>query len=330
MFDRDGEEVSEDDLEEIIDDWWSTVERLDNELEVYDSRSLADVASGDLRDDGLNWAWSAYTEFSKGGPVENLSAVLFDDDDAFDTPDVVVTTGYDALLKPLAAGLDVKLSTGVSDIEYSDEGATVKSSAGDFQADYVVCSVSLGVLKAGNINFDPPLPSDYRDAIEKIGFGSVTKIAFKFDKAFWDVETQYFGMMTAPKGRWNYWLSYRTFTDENILLGLSVGSYAIKADQMSEAEAKADALDVLRNVWGDAVTEPTQMLRTSWYTDPHTLGAYAYPTPGCSSSQFDDLGDAVEDRLVLCGKHTIFDYAGTTHGAYMSGLRAAEHILDDA
>jgi len=328
VFDRDGEEISEDMLEEIGDDWWAAVERMDNELENHDNRSLADIVSGDLRDDGLNWAWSAYTEFSKGGPVKNLSAVLFDDDDAFDTPDVVVTTGYDALLKPLAEGLNIKLSTVVSNIQYSTDGAVVKTSAGDFEADYVVCSVSLGVLKAGNINFAPPLPSSYQRAIDKVGFGSVTKIAFKFDQAFWDVETQYFGAMTAPKGRWNYWVNYRTFSDENIILGLSVGSYAITADQMSEAEAKADALDVLRNIWGDAVTEPTQMLRTTWYTDPHTLGAYAYPTPGASASMYDRLGEPVEDRLMLCGEHTIFDYAGTTHGAYITGLRAAEHILD--
>lgn len=329
VFDSDGEEVSEDWLAEINDDWESAAERMDEELEDYDSRSLADVLGSDLDDEGLNWAWSAYTEFSKGGPVENLSAVLYDDDDAFDEPDVVVTTGYDEMLKPLAAGLDIKLSTVVSGISYSDAGATVSTSAGDFEADYVVCSVPLGVLKAGSITFDPPLPSDHQEAINDIGFGSVTKIAFKFPKAFWDVETQYFGIMTQPKGRWNYWLSYRTFTDENILLGLSVGAYAITADRMSDAEIQADALDVLRMVWEDEVGEPTQMLRTSWYTDPYSLGAYAYPTPGCSSSQYDDMGDPIEDRLILCGEHTIFDFAGTTHGAYMTGLRAAEYILDE-
>ena len=261
--------------------------------------------------------------------MENLSALLHDDDEAFETPDVVVTTGYDKLLLPLAKGLDIKLSTVVSAIEYSDKGATVKTNSGNLEADYVICSVPLGVLKADSIAFEPPLPKSYRSNIDKIGFGSVTKIAFKFDTAFWDVETQYFGMMTKPRGRWNYWVNYRTFTDENIILGLSVGAYAPIADKMSDEEIQADALDVLRNVWGSDVGEPTQMLRTRWYTDPYSFGAYAYPTPGQRKSQFDDLSKPIEGRLLLCGEHTIFDYMGTTHGAYISGLRSAEYILDE-
>ena len=29
------------------------------------------------------------------------------------------------------------------------------------------------------------------------------------------------------------------------------------------------------------------------------------------------------------GEHTLFNYAGTTHGAYMSGLRAAKLVLEE-
>jgi monoamine oxidase len=334
VFDPDGNEISEGVLEDINDAWYATMSRIDDTLETHDSRSLADAidayGDGSMSDPGFNWAFSAYTEFSKGGPVEDLSATLYDDDDAFDTPDVVVVTGYDELLKPLAAGLDIRLSTPVSAIAYSDEGVSVTTSAGVIDADYAVCSVSLGILKAGTIAFDPPLPGGYRDSIEKVGFGSVTKIAFKFPEAFWDPDVQYFGAMTQPKGRWNYWVNYRTFSPENILLGLSVGAYAPVADKMTDEQASNDALDVLKNIWGADVGTPVQMLRTRWAVHPHTLGAYAYPRPGNSPSDYDGLGDPVEDRLILAGEHTIFDYAGTTHGAYMTGLRAAEHILDDA
>ena len=72
----------------------------------------------------------------------------------------------------------------------------------------------------------------------KIGFGSVTKIAHRFDEPFWDTKIQYFGVNTKEKGRWNYWLNYRTFSKQNILLGLSVGDYALIADNLSEREKK--------------------------------------------------------------------------------------------
>jgi monoamine oxidase len=331
IFDGEGEEIDEDGREQIDATWQSVLERVDGELELHDNRSLSQAVKdlAGLGDEGLVWALSAYTEFSKGAPIENLSAVYHDDDEVFDMPDVVVVTGYDKLLGPLAAGLDIRLSHRANTIAHGEDGVTVRTDQGDFTGDYVICTVPLGVLKAGTIAFDPPLPDDYRKNIAKLGFGSVTKIALKFEEAFWDVETQYFGIMTQPKGRWNYWVNYRTFSPENIILGLSVGAYAPEADRMSDEEMKADALEVLRDVWGDAVGEPVQMLSTHWSTDPETLGAYAFPTPGCRPNQFDDLAKPIGGRLMFAGEHTIFDYAGTTHGAYMTGLRAAELVVEE-
>ena len=45
------------------------------------------------------WALSAYTEFDKGTSIEKVSAVFHDDDKAFDKPDVIITNGYDSIIK---------------------------------------------------------------------------------------------------------------------------------------------------------------------------------------------------------------------------------------
>ena len=328
-----GDEFEDDDYEEMSDGWESVLEYIDRKYERNDPRSLLkairDYDSDLLDDPRVMWAFSAWTEFSKGGPIEDLSAVLFNADKAFDTPDVVVTSGYDKILTPLADGVDIRLSHTVTGVAYEKgDGVAVETDQGTFEGDYCICTVPLGILKAEKIAFDPPLPKRYRDSIDKVGFGSVTKLALKFDEAFWDIETQYFGIVTEPKGRWNYWLNYRTFSEENILLGLSVGAYAPIADKMTDAEMTEDGLDVLRQVWGEDVGTPTQVLTTHWSTDPYTLGAYAYPRPGNKKSDFDGLSKAIEDCLFLAGEHTLFDYAGTTHGAYMSGLRAAEEVIE--
>ena len=333
-FDIEGYEYDEDEVERIVDAWEGVLEYIDNNYEANDPRSLLqaikDYRPAYLNDPGIMWAFSAFTEFSKGGAIEKLSAPLFNWDEAFDGSDVVVTTGYDQILRPLADGVDIKLSHIVSAVEYdAEDGVIVTTDKGAFEADYCICAVPLGVLKANKIKFDPELPSDYKSSINKIGFGSVTKLALKFDEPFWDTETQYFGITTEPKGRWNYWLNYRTFSNENILLGLSVGDYALTADRMSDSEMVEDALEVLRNVWEDDVGTPTQVLATHWAEDPYTLGAYAFPQPGNRKSDFDDLGEPIEDCLILIGEHTIFDYAGTTHGAFMTGVRAAEYIIDE-
>lgn len=278
----------------------------------------------DIVNDPLGrWMLSAYFEFSIGAGIGDISAANGFESSSFDGADVILTEGYDSIIAPLAAGLDIRLNTSVSKIWYDDDGVEVDGEP----ADYVVCTVPLGVLKSGKITFDPPLPRELRDAIGEIGFGSVTKIAIKFPEPFWDTGTQYFGMMTEPKGRWNYWLNYRTFSDENILLGLSVGDYAPFADRMSKAAMTEDALDVLRSVWGDKVGVPTAVLTTHWSQDPHFLGAYSYPQAGGLIAQFRAFEKPVSNRVLFAGEHTEFDHLGTTHGALLSGRRAADTIL---
>lgn len=300
---------------------WGDKRNLVQAIDDYNKRYLKDPA--------IVWAFSAFTEFNKGGPIEDLSAPLFDWDKEFETTDVILTTGYDKMLTPLADGLEISLSHTVENVTYGkSKGVTVTTNKGQFIADYCICTVPLGVLKENSISFNPPLPKSYIKSIDRLGFGSVTKIALKFDTAFWDTETQYFGIITQPKGRWNYWMNYRTFSDENILLGFSFGTYAMIADQMTEQQMTADAMDALRQVWKDKVREPVEVLTTHWSKDPLALGTYTYPRPKNRPGDFDDLSNSVKGRLFLAGEHTIFDYAGTTHGAFMTGLRAAELVID--
>lgn len=50
-------------------------------------------------------------------------------------------------------------------------------------ANHVICTVSLGVLKAAcNRLFNPPLPQERMDSIERLGFGIVDKLILLFDE----------------------------------------------------------------------------------------------------------------------------------------------------
>lgn len=269
------------------------------------------------------WMLSAFFEFDIGARIEDISAANGFESKSFPGKDVIFTQGYDAILAPLKADLDIRLQTPVSEIRYDDEKVEING----ISADYAICTVPLGVLKSNTIAFDPPLPVPFQDAVDQLGFGSVTKIALKFAAPFWDIDTQYFGMMTAPKGRWNYWLNYRTFSDENILLGVSVGQYAFLADQMDKAAMTADALEVLRSVWGSDVGPPESVLCTRWSRDPHFLGAYSYAQAGGSLAQFRAFEKPRGNRVFFAGEHTNGAYRGTTHGALLSGHRAANAIL---
>jgi monoamine oxidase len=337
LYDTNGNHVSDKKFREIDRKWQSILSQIDDELENTDIRSLEEVISkkfpGKLKDPLISWAFSAYTEFDQGGPIEEISAYFHDEGDAFEGKDVILPDGYDRILEPLSQNLDIKLEHAVNKIAYGGDGVTISCNQKDFFADYVVCSVPLGVLKNQTIEFNPPLPKKYQNKINRLGFGSVTKIAFKFNEAFWDPEVQYFGIASSIKGRWNLWLNYQTFCQQNIIMGLSMGSYAKIADKMGVPEMTNDALSVLKSVWGEAVSNPSGVICTNWSEDAETLGAYSYPKSKNTPSDFDGLADGISGdyykTLFLCGEHTTFDYAGTLHGAYMTGIWAAEAIMEE-
>ncbi|MEX0346563.1 MAG: flavin monoamine oxidase family protein [Rhizobiaceae bacterium] len=320
----------------MSDSAWEKFDRLYERLEEKfferdwgrDKRSIhqaiKDIDPKILKDPLGLWMLSAYTEFDLGGSIEDISIANAFQDEAFEGVDVILTQGYDKILAPLADGLDIRLNSPVSQIAYNSAGVSIDG----MNADFAVCSVPLGVLKAGTIAFYPDLPSDIQAAIDNVGFGAVTKIAMKFDEPFWDLDTQYFGVMTKPMGRWNYWMNYRKFSDQNILLGLSFGQYAPVADKMTDAEMTQDAMDVLRSVWGNAVGKPSAIVRTGWTTDPHFRGAYSYPQAGGTIAQFEIFQKPIANRILMAGEHTIFDYHSTTHGALLSGQRAARAIVE--
>ena len=337
LFDKKGEQVSDRNFQKTDKKWETILSYLDDRIELGDTRSLAEAINEEfpeaLGDPLLNWAFSAYTEFDKGGPIERLSAYYHDEDDLFEGKDVILPDGYDKILEPLSKNLDIRLNHCVTEISYGGDGVTVSTKEKDFIADYAVCSVPLGVLKNKKIKFSPSLPKRYQKKIDRLGFGSVAKIAFKFDRAFWNPEVQYFGIATEPKGKWNLWLNYRTFSEENILLGLSVGAYAQISDRMSDAEKVEDALSVLRTVWGADVPQPQKMISTNWSEDKYTFGAYSFPDKFSIPSDFDGLSEGISGdhykTLFFCGEHTTFDYAGTLHGAFLTGIWTAEAIFEE-
>ena len=244
-----------------------------------------------------------------------------------DGPDAVLPGGYDAILAPLARGLDIRLSTPVTRIARHATGVTVNAGRGSLKADFAVCSVPLGVLKAGRIAFEPPLPSEHRAAIGRIGFGTVTRAALMFSEVFWPHEPHFFGNVTSIRGRWPLILNHKPIAGHNLLTAIATGPYADVADALSPAEVRADLLTALSEVFGRKIPEPIGFLSSRWSQDPYVGGAYSVIAPGATPQDFTALAKGIEGRLYLAGEHTDFTYHATVHGAYLSGERTAKAII---
>ena len=273
------------------------------------------------------YMWSAFLEFDTGGDIDQLSSKYFYDDEAFDGEDLIVTNGYDRLIQYLSEEIPVELSTSVSNIDYSGSDIQVETNNGTFSADYVLVTVPLGVLKKQKIGFVPDLRSKTQKAIEYLDMGTVNKFLCVWDTAFWDVDQQYIGYTPEVKGKFNYFLNAKTFSNKNALMTFAFGAYSKQTETMSDEEISEEIMSHLKVIYGDSIPYPKLIKRTFWNTNPYTYGAYSFVGFGGKSKYYNWFKQKKKTNLFFAGEHTAKAYRGTVHGAYLSGLREAKRIL---
>lgn len=331
VFRPGGKSVPDRELDAAEARYQRLLDRVDGDIaETADVSLQAAIEARDpafLRDPLLNWVLTDETESDQGASADAISAYWFDEDSAFEGPEVVLPSGYDALLAPLAKGLDIRLKTPVTRVSRVADGVVVESTAGRFEADHVVCSLPLGVLKAGAVAFDPPLPAAHAEAIRRIGMGTLTRASLEFAEGFWPREPHYFGYVGSTRGRWPQVLNHKAITGRNILSAVATGPYAAVADAMTSEALKADLLAALSDLFGRKMPEPTGFVVSNWSRDAFAGGAYSVIAPGSTPADFATLAKGIDNRLFLTGEHTDFAHHATVHGAYLSGHRSAKAIL---
>jgi monoamine oxidase len=271
---------------------------------------------------------SAYLEFDTGADISDLSSVHFEDDEAYGGADVLIINGYDRLTDQLANGLEIKLNQVVTSLNYAEKKVQITANGALIEADFAVVTVPLGVLKKGTIAFTPELPTTKKEAILHTEMGNVNKFLLVWDQPFWDTSLQYIGFTPQTKGKFNYFLNLKKNTSANALMTFAIGDYANLTESKTEDELIQEIMQHLKQIYGNNLPNPTHFRRTKWGQQPYSYGAYSFATNGRSSADFDTLAAPLQNLVFFAGEHTHRDYRGTAHGAYASGIREAENIID--
>ena len=270
---------------------------------------------------------SAYLEFDTGD-ISKLSSKHFYDDEAFSGKDVIVINGYDKVANFLGQGLDIRLNSRVTEINYNATKSLVNVNENLIEADYVIVSVPLGVLKNNSIAFKPSLPATKVAAIQNIQMGNVNKFLFIWDAPFWDTNIQYIGYTPETKGKFNYLMNMMKFLPTtNGLMTFAYGDYATVTETMTDTQIISEVMAQLKTIYGNSIPNPTNMLRTKWGQNINTFGAYSFATNGTTSADFDTMATEINNKLFFAGEHTERDYRASVHGAYLSGIREADKII---
>ncbi|CAI9759762.1 unnamed protein product [Fraxinus pennsylvanica] len=281
----------------------------------------------------------ANLEYANAGLISKISLAFWDQDDQYDMggDHCFVTGGNGRLVEALVENVPILYEKTVQAINYGSDGVQVFSGNQVYEGDMALCTVPLGVLKSGSIKFVPELPQRKLDAIKRLGFGLLNKVAMLFPEVFWDTDLDTFGHLTddpSCRGEFFLFYSYATVADGPVLIALVAGEAAHKFETMPPPDAVEKVLQILKDVYepqGIKVPDPIQTVCTRWGIDPFCLGSYSNVAVGASGDDYDIIAESVgEGRLFFAGEATSKLYPATMHGAFLSGFREAANMANCA
>jgi monoamine oxidase len=268
--------------------------------------------------------WSApfarfVAAFSGADPDEasTLDFALYRDTDQ----DWPVVEGYGALIARWAADVPVRLATPATRIDRRGRAVVVETPAGAIAARAVIVTASTGVLAAGGIRFDPPLPDAVRAAIEAVPMGMANKIAIEFDRdVFGDVAPGSVGFSARGQGVLGFQIRP---AGSGLAIGYVGGRAASALEAMGHAGMAAHAIDELAAIFGsDIRRRVTGAAATAWEGDPWIRGGYTAARPG-QAHRRAVLAAPFDERVFLAGEACSPTFFSTAHGAYLSGVAVA-------
>jgi monoamine oxidase len=234
-----------------------------------------------------------------------------------------IAEGYGALMEALASGLNITFECPASLIDHSGLQVRIETPHGDLRAQAVIVTVPTDVLSAGSLRFDPALP-------DKIAAAAVLPLGLA-DKLYLMVD----GPEEFPKDSHLYGAldSVRTCSCHVRPFGRPLievyfgGRFARELEGEGEAAFANFAIGQLASLIGEGMRKRLHpVAATAWGRDPYARGSYSHAMPGHADAR-SVLAAAVDERLFFAGEACMVHDFSTAHGAYRSGVRAADAVI---
>jgi predicted NAD/FAD-dependent oxidoreductase len=254
-------------------------------------------------------------------------ANLFNDRDTEEGyGDYRIVNVYGAYYTALAEGLDIRLNTTVTAVEWSADGVVVTTAHGQtFRADHAIITLPVGVLLANKVKFTPALSPIKQEALQGLKMGPVMKMIYEFDEPITNDSTN----VIFAKGNPPMWWSPSIGQDSNIVVWVAFfsGDYAREMLHLGENKALQKGLDTLREQIGNPELVYKKARWVSWPQDEFALGGYSICLPGHYDAR-EKLAQPTPPLYWAGEASAPHHQAAMVHGAYLTGQRAAKEIID--
>ncbi|KAJ0258414.1 Polyamine oxidase 2 [Hirschfeldia incana] len=333
LFDMEGNQVPQElvtnvgiTFEQILEEINKVRDEQDADISISQAFSIVFSRNPELRLEGLahnvlQW-YLCRMEGWFAADADTISAKCWDEEELLPGGHGLMVRGYRPVISTLSKGIDIRLGHRVTKIVRRYNGVKVTTENGEtFVADAAVIAVPLGVLKSGTIKFEPKLPEWKQEAINDLGVGIENKIILHFEKVFWP-KVEFLGVVAETSYGCSYFLNLHKATGHPVLVYMPAGQLAKDIEKMSDEAAANFAVLQLQRILPDALP-PVQYLVSRWGSDVNSLGSYSYDIVGKPHDLYERLRVPV-DNLFFAGEATSSSFPGSVHGAYSTGLMAAE------
>jgi monoamine oxidase len=280
------------------------------------------AGDGVARDDRWRPYLDALSGFVNGAELDQLSAADFlAYEDAATDDNWRLPGGYGAFIAGLGKALPTALETPVRSISHHKH-IELETDRGTIRARAAIVTVSTTVLGRGDIRFDPAL-DDHLQAATQLPLGLANKVFLSVAQPeSVPAESHLLGRADrAATGSYYMRPFGRPFIEA--FLG---GTWARELEAAGDAATTAFAIDELRDLLGaDFARGLSPLAVTRWGHEPTIGGSYSHACPGHAPAR-TVLAAPPSERLCFAGEACSEHDFSTAHGAWRSGLAAADRI----
>lgn len=289
---------------------------------------LPDGSLAEVLEPGSRWnnRIEAIGTFLNGVELDQASIIDYNRYSPGEGPDWRVREGYGTLISRYGENLPVRLQTPVTLIDHSGaDHVVLETSAGALRAKAVIVTVSTNMLANETLRFTPALPGKV-EAAAKLPLGLDNKLFLRLpDGIDLPKDVHAYGSNARLAGSYQI-RPFGTLAIE----GYFGGQLARDLEKAGLEAALSFAREELTATFGSDLARQLRAVTISaWAQEAFIGGSYSYARPG-AAFQREALASPVDDRLFFAGEACHTTRFSTAHGAYETGITAAEALAASA
>lgn len=226
------------------------------------------------------------------------------------------------------------LNKPITEINYQGDKVILSTNNNEtFEADKVLITTPVKTLQNEQIAFQPSLPTDKKEAIDKIFMGDGIKIFIEFKEKFYPDFLAFGNIFQAlnEEEKFVYDAAFRKNSSKHILGLFAINDKANAYTQLdSEQEIIAKFIAELDEIFeGKATANYVNHIIQNWSKEPYIQGAYSYSFIGNQNNIVATINEPLLNKVYFAGEALSINNQAMVHGACESAYSMIRTMMKD-